>query len=121
MTITSRNTPDRMDLRFSGEPIHPILVSFPIAYFTAAFVTDLAYWQTAAVLWETFSDWLITAGLVTTGLAVVAFVIALVLRKPSRALAWPHAVGYAPAVAAECLRSQPRRLHPHGPSPLACF
>jgi uncharacterized membrane protein len=94
----SRNAPDRMDLRFSGEPIHPTLVSFAIAYFTAALVTDLAYWQTAAVLWETFSDWLITAGLVTTGLAVVAFVIDLVLGKRSRALAWPHAVGYVLAV-----------------------
>src|SRR3981189_1470790 len=97
MTIHSpgRNRPDRMDLPFSGEPIHPILVSFPIAYFTAAFVTDLAYWQTAAVLWETFSDWLITAGLVMTGLAVIAFMIDLIRGKRSRTLAWPHAVGYA--------------------------
>jgi uncharacterized membrane protein len=98
MTITSRNTPDRMDLPFGGEPIHPILVSFPIAYFTAAFVTDLAYWQTAAVLWETFSDWLITAGLVMTGLAVIAFMIDFVRGKRSRTLVWPHAVGYALAV-----------------------
>jgi uncharacterized membrane protein len=98
ITSTSRTAPDRMDLPFRGEPIHPTLVSFAIAYFTAALVTDLAYWQTAAVLWETFSDWLITAGLVTTGLAVVAFVIDLVLGKRSRALAWPHAVGYALAV-----------------------
>jgi uncharacterized membrane protein len=73
-------------------------VSFPIAYFTAAFVTDLAYWQTAAVLWETFSDWLITAGLVMTGLAVIAFMIDLVRGKRSRTLVWPHAVGYALAV-----------------------
>jgi uncharacterized membrane protein len=98
ITSTSRTAPDRMDLPFRGEPIHPTLVSFAIAYFTAALVTDLAYWQTAAVLWETFSDWLITAGLVTTGLAVVAFVIDLVLGKRSRALAWPHAVGYVLAV-----------------------
>src|SRR4030088_3324051 len=100
MTIHSpgRNTPDRMDLPFSGEPIRPILLSFPIAYFTAAFVTDLAYWQTAAVLWETFSDWLITAGLVTAGFAAIAFVIDLVRGKRIRTLAWPHAVGYALAV-----------------------
>jgi|HubBroStandDraft_4_1064222.scaffolds.fasta_scaffold11111_2 uncharacterized membrane protein len=94
----SRNAPDRMDLRFSGEPIHPILVSFPIAYFTAAFVTDLAYWRTAAVLWETFSDWLITAGLVMAGFAVIAFVVDLLRGKRSHTLAWPHAVGYALAV-----------------------
>ena len=100
MTIHSpgRNTPDRMDLPFSGEPIRPILLSFPIAYFTAAFVTDLAYWQTAAVLWETFSDWLITAGLMTAGFAVIVFVIDVVRGKRSRTLAWPHAVGYVLAV-----------------------
>src|ERR1700704_273328 len=96
MTIhsPSRNTPDRMDLPFRGEPIHPRLVSFPVAYFTAAFVTDLAYWQTADVMWESFSDWLITAGLITAGFAVIVFVIDLVLGKRSRTLAWPHAVGY---------------------------
>src|SRR5260370_19248122 len=90
----SRNAPARMDLRFSGDPFHPILVSFPIAYFTAAFVTDLAYWQTAAVLWETFSDWLITAGLVTAGLAVIAFVVDFVGGQRSPTLAWPPAPGY---------------------------
>jgi uncharacterized membrane protein len=100
MTIhsRSRNTPDRMDLPFSGEAIRPILVSFPIAYFTAAFVADLAYWQTADVLWETFSDWLITAGLITAGFAAIVFVIDLVRGKRSRTLAWPHAVGYVLAV-----------------------
>src|SRR3979490_2487545 len=94
----SRNTPDRMNMPFSGEAIHPRLVSFPVAYFTAAFVTDLAYWQTADVMWETFSDWLITAGLITAGFAAIAFVIDFVGGKRSRTLAWPHAVGYALAV-----------------------
>jgi uncharacterized membrane protein len=78
--------------------MHPRLVSFPIAYFTGAFVTDLAYWQTAAVLWETFSDWLITAGLVMTGVAVVVFVIDFARGKRIRTLGWPRAVGYALAV-----------------------
>jgi uncharacterized membrane protein len=94
----SRSTLDQMNPPFSGEAIRPILVSFPIAYFTAAFVTDLAYWQTAAVLWETFSDWLITAGLITAGFAAIVFVIDVVRGKRSRTLAWPHAVGYALAV-----------------------
>jgi uncharacterized membrane protein len=87
-----------MDLPVRGEPVHPLLVSFPIAYFTAAFVSDLAYWRTTAVLWETFSDWLITAGLVMTGIAVIAFVIDLMRGKRMDRLAWPHAVGYALAV-----------------------
>ena len=98
MTVTSRNTSSRMDLASSGDPIHPTLMSFPIAYFTAAFVTDLVYWRTANVLWETFSDWLITAGLVTAGIAIIAFVVDLARGKRPRTLAWPHAVGYALAV-----------------------
>jgi uncharacterized membrane protein len=94
----SRTTPDRMDLPFNGEAIHPILVLFPIAYFTAAFVSDLAYWRTADVMWESFSDWLITAGLIAAGFAIIVFVIDLVRGKRSRTLAWPHAMGYALAV-----------------------
>jgi uncharacterized membrane protein len=87
-----------MNSPVKGEPVHPLLVSFPIAYFTAAFVTDLAYWRTAAVLWETFSDWLITAGLIMTGFAVITFVIDLARGKQMDRLAWPHSVGYALAV-----------------------
>lgn len=95
---TSLKTFHRMDSRVRGEPVHPLLVPFPIAYFTAAFVTDLAYWRTAAVLWETFSDWLITAGLLMTGVAVIAYAIDLIRGKQIDGLAWPHAVGYALAV-----------------------
>ena len=87
-----------MELPSGREAIRPILLSFPIAYFTAALVTDLAYWQTADVMWESFSDWLITAGLITAGFAGIVFVIDLVLGKRSRTLAWPHAVGYVLAV-----------------------
>jgi uncharacterized membrane protein len=100
MTIstTSRKTLARMDLPVRGEAIHPTLVAFPIAYFTAALATDLAYWRTADMLWETFSDWLITAGLVTAALAVIVFVIDLAFGKRSHTLAWPHAVGYVLAI-----------------------
>ena len=77
-----------------GQPILPMLVPFPIACFTGAFVTDLVYWQTAAVMWEIFSDWLLTAGMVIAGLAIMAFVIDLVRGKQIRTLGWPHAVGY---------------------------
>jgi uncharacterized membrane protein len=80
--------------KLGGQPILPTLVPFPIACFAGALVTDLAYWKTADVMWETFSDWLITAGLIMAGFAIIAFVIDVVGRKPIRTLAWPHAVGY---------------------------
>jgi uncharacterized membrane protein len=95
---TSRNVPDLTDMPIGGQPIHPIPVSFSVAYFAGAFVTDFVYWQTADVTWETFSDWLITAGLILAAFAIIAFVIDFVGGKQIRTLAWPYAVGYVLAV-----------------------
>ena len=58
-----------------GHPIHPMLVPFPIACFFGAFVTDLAYWWTDSTQWETFSVWLLSAGMVIAGFAVIAGLI----------------------------------------------
>jgi uncharacterized membrane protein len=74
-----------------------MLASFSAAYFVGALATDIVYWQMPDVMWERFSIWLITAGLVMAGLAILAFVIDLVGGKP-RAPAWPAAAGYAAAV-----------------------
>jgi uncharacterized membrane protein len=71
-----------------------MLVPFPIACFAGALVTDLAYWWTAAVMWERFSIWLITTGLIIAGFAVIAGLIDLATGKRFRRLAWPHMVGY---------------------------
>jgi uncharacterized membrane protein len=83
-----------------GHPMHPMLVPFPIACFVGAFVTDLAYWRTASYLWETFSVWLLTAGLVMAGFAVLAGLIDFVGNRRIRALrpAWPHALGNLVAI-----------------------
>jgi uncharacterized membrane protein len=95
---TSRNTPDRMDLRIGREPFHPMLVPLAIACFAGAFVTDIVYWQSVAVMWETFSDWLLTAGMIIAGSAIIAFVIDVVSGRQIRPLNWPQAVGYVLAV-----------------------
>jgi uncharacterized membrane protein len=84
----------RSTVKRRGQPIHRILVPFPIACFTGALVTDIVYWQTADIMWETFSDWLITVGLIMAGFAIIAFVIDVLGGKRIRTLAWPHAVGY---------------------------
>jgi uncharacterized membrane protein len=75
-----------------------MLVPFPIACFAGALVTDIVYWRSADVMWETFSDWLVTVGMIMAGLAIIAFLIDLVGGKQIRTLAWPHAVGYVLAV-----------------------
>ena len=81
-----------------GRPLHQTLVSFSAAYFAGALVTDLAYWQTPDVLWERFSIWLIFAGLIVAGLAVIAYVIDLAGGRQIDRPAWPRVVGYAIAV-----------------------
>jgi uncharacterized membrane protein len=75
-----------------------MLVSFSVAYFAGALVTDLVYWQIPDVLWERFSIWLIAAGLIMAGLAAVAYVIDLAGGRQIDTPAWPRVVGYALAV-----------------------
>ena len=72
--------------RVAGHPIHPMLVPFPIACFFGAFATDLAYWWTDNTQWETFSVWLLSAGMVMAGFAVIAGLIDFVGNKHIRAL-----------------------------------
>jgi uncharacterized membrane protein len=80
----------------SARTIHHMLVPFSVAYFTAAFVTDLAYWRTAEVMWERFSVWLIAGGLVMTALVALAAVTDLVSGK--HRLAWFRALAYASVI-----------------------
>jgi uncharacterized membrane protein len=81
-----------------GPSIHRLLASFSAAYFMGALVTDLVYWRMPDVLWERFSIWLIVAGLVMAGLAVVAYLIGLAGGGQIHRSSWPQAVGYAVAV-----------------------
>jgi uncharacterized membrane protein len=78
------------------KPIHRILTPFPVAYFAAALVTDLAYWRTAEVMWERFSVWLIVGGLVMSTIVALAAVVDLVLARQRPA--WILALGYIAAV-----------------------
>jgi uncharacterized membrane protein len=79
----------------AAHPIHPMLVPFPIACFVGALVTDLVYWWTDAVQWETFSVWLLSAGMVMAGVAVLAGLIDFIGNRHIRALrpAWFHVLG----------------------------
>jgi uncharacterized membrane protein len=79
-------------------PTHKMLVSFSAAYFAGALITDLVYWQMPDELWERFSIWLITAGLVMAGLSTIAYVIDLAGRRRIDRPVWPRVVGYALAV-----------------------
>jgi uncharacterized membrane protein len=86
--------------RGSVHPIHPMLVPFPIVCFFGAFITDLVYWWTDAVQWETFSVWLLSAGMVMAGFAVLAGLIDFIANRHSRVLrpAWFRVLGNAVAL-----------------------
>lgn len=81
--------------------IHQMLVPFPVAYFTAALVTDLAYWRTDEVMWERFSVWLIAGGLVMAALVALAAIVDLTFGRQRPA--WVRALGYALAIALSLL------------------
>ncbi len=96
MTI---DTP-RSTASIAGHPIHAMLVPIPIACFVGTFVTDIVYWRTASVMWETFSVWLLTAGLVVAAFAVLAGLVDFLFSRRIRALrpAWLHGLGNAVAI-----------------------
>jgi uncharacterized membrane protein len=43
-------------------PLHPAMVGFPVAFFSAALLTDLLFWWSGQRMWADFSFWLILAG-----------------------------------------------------------
>lgn len=78
-----------------GLQLHSVLAQFPIVCFTLALLTDIAYWQTANVMWQNFSAWLLFAGLVVGAFAAIAGLIELFVRRsgPDHRPHWLHAVG----------------------------
>ena len=81
--------------KVARHPIHSILVPFPIACFVGAFLTDLAYWRTAEMMWADFSAWLLIVGLIMGVLAAVAGLIDFLGNRLVRTWtpAWPHMLG----------------------------
>jgi uncharacterized membrane protein len=62
-------------------PLYSFLMPFPAVCFVGAFVTDLAYWRSTSFMWETFSVWLLAAGLVMAAITVVAGIVDLSMKR----------------------------------------
>jgi len=94
----SDNNPNEI-IRASSYPLYPVLAPFAVAFFLGAFVTDLAYWCAPDATWETFSVWLITAGVVMAGLSMMAGLIDFVGRRRNSVLTpvWPRLLATAVA------------------------
>jgi uncharacterized membrane protein len=72
-----------------------MLVPVPITCFVGAFITDVAYWLTAEMMWTDFSAWLLIVGLIFGVLAAVAGLADFIGNRLIRAQspAWPHMLG----------------------------
>ena len=79
----------------AGHTIHRLLTSFPIACFTLALATDIAYWRTSNLMWLEFSAWLLLAGITVGVVAAVFSAIFYLVRYGTRALrlGWTAAIG----------------------------
>lgn len=75
--MASRTQQDdlRATARLFGHPIRAMFAPFPAVCFIGAFVTDIVYSRSANLLWQYFSIWLITAGLILGGFAIVATIV----------------------------------------------
>ena len=84
-----------------GRSYYSTFAPFSATCFILTFLTDLAYWATASFLWETVSVWLLTAGLIVGGLAILAGLVDLVRSRNVRGLAqpWQRPVGHLVAFA----------------------
>ena len=81
--------------RAASRPLYPRLVPAAYAFFGAALVTDLAYWRSVSVTWETFSVWLITGGLLVVAATAAAGLVDLARGRRTHPLTppWPHVLG----------------------------
>ena len=71
--------------------------------FVAALATDIVYARVPDMVWTTFSNWLITIGLILAGIAVVVGLIDRVVHHRFGALSsrWMFLAGFAAAVVVE--------------------
>lgn len=77
-----------------GAPFLLMLVQFPAVCFTLTLVTDVLYQQTENLMWHDFSSWLLFAGLIFGGLALVTGLVDMMMMphlRRSRAF-WAYAL-----------------------------
>lgn len=78
----------------AGHPIHPIIVTFPVAFLTGAAGSDIGYWLTQDFFWARASVWLIGLGFAAGILAAIVGMsdFLRVPRVRKRTAGWIHMV-----------------------------
>ena len=64
-------TNPRSTASIAGHPIHPMLIPFPVAFFVATLVCDVAFWRNGSAAVATAATWLLGAGIVMALLAAI--------------------------------------------------
>lgn len=84
----------------AGHPLHPLIVTFPIALLTSVLATDLGYWLTRDFFWARASIWLIGAGIVTGLIAAATGMMDFLKidRVRQHSAGWIHMVGNVAAL-----------------------
>lgn len=84
----------------AGHPLHPLIVTFPIAFLSGAFGADLGYWLTQDPFWARAALWLIGAGFAAGLLAALTGMLDFLKidRVKKRRAGWIHMVGNVTAM-----------------------
>ena len=82
----------RSTVSIAGHPVHVMLVPFVIAFYTAAFLADIAYAGLLDPFWARAAFWLIGAGIVASAAAATIGLIDFIAEPAIRELrdAWWH-------------------------------
>ncbi len=84
----------------AGHPLHPLIVTFPLAFLVGALGTDLGYWLTADAFWARASLWLLGSGFVSGLVAALSGMLDFVKidRVRKRRAGWAHMIGNVAAL-----------------------
>ena len=72
-------------------PIHSILLAFPVALYPAALLSDITYLNTAVIQWTNFSSWLIAGADVFAGLVLAWALVSQFLGR-TRQRGWAYVI-----------------------------
>jgi uncharacterized membrane protein len=88
-------------------PIYLLLFPIPVVCFVAALVTDIAYANSAYLMWLHFSEWLIAAGLAFGCLAALVLLIEFFASRAIRtgSIGWTHLVLFYAALVVELINA----------------
>jgi uncharacterized membrane protein len=84
----------------AGHPLHPLMVTFPIAFLTGAFGADLGYLFTHDLFWARAAIWLIGAGFVAGLAAALSGMLDFLKidRVKKHSAGWIHMIGNVAAL-----------------------